>query len=1685
MYLDFRGTLRNMIALPATEQDINTYQVRFWTRPENFTSNSCGTFEVGYIANLADTTTFTPVASYTYSDFTAYEEKEVSMAGAPTGAYIAFLHKANSTNFYWYVDSVVVEPVSSCPRPTAVAVTAVTVDEVTFSVSDPNNYGTYHYALYVNDTLLSSESDFTGDTYTIPGLPPNTAYRLTIATACGDTASGTVATTFRTACEDIISDSLPWTEGFENLPGDTYSSVSSRFEAPCWDVLNRSSANYPYVNTNSSYSTYSHTGSNSLCITGTASAATVVILPAFEDAPEMLQLDFWLRAASTGAGLEVGVITNPTDASTFVSVATCIPAASSTYEHFDASFPGHTEGRIALRYTGSSSVNLYLDDLTVQPLPSCVRPTSVAVSGVTSTSATIEITDLNNAGLYSVVVGSDSTTIYDYSLLLDTLSPNTTYTAIVRTICSDGTATDARTVTFTTPCASYALPYTTGFETDSATLAPACWIPLNGTIAVRANTSYSTNSHEGSNYLDFRGSLRNMVALPLFDQEINTLQVRFWTRPESFTNANCGTFEVGYLTNLADTTTFTAVASYTYSDFTAYEEKEVSMAGAPDGAYIAFLHKAGTSGWYWYVDDVTVEPVSSCPRPNSITITDILADEATLVVHDPSSSGSYHYTLFANDTAVVDEGDFSDTATTFTALVPSTIYKVVVVTTCGSDSSRAISTSFRTACGIIPTANLPWSEGFEGYSAATSSSTASRFGDPCWMVFNRYNTNYPYVMANSSTATYSHSGVKSLNLTCSSPATLLVLPIFESNLDELQISFWARTGNLGAGVEVGVLTDTTNDSSFVSIASCSPSVANEYQYFDATFAGHTEGRIALRYAHTGYGVVYLDDITVKIASDCIRPSAVMVSGLTPTEATFTIVDTTNAGSYSLVLNSDTIALTTTTLTVDTLSPNTAYTVSVRTVCSDGTLTEARTASFHTPCTAIDIPYSIDFESEAASDAPSCWIPLGGNVVVRNSSYNAHASSYYLDFRGTYRNMIALPLFNQGVDTLQVRFWTRPESFTNASCGTFEVGYLADLGDTATFTALASYSYNEFSAYEEKLVPLAGAPAGAYIAFLHKANATNYYWYVDDLVVEPAAACPRPQSAFVTDVTPTAATLHIVDTNAVGNYSISLIAGTDTTTLTATDSVVALTSLLPATSYNVEVRAICADASLTSSIATSFMTECELVNTFPYTENFDSWATGAAGVPSCWNRYYESYAISTTSYPYATSDASYSGSNSLAMVSLYEFDYYEYEEFFDYSAAFMPEFDTAISNLNLSFWYKAEPDENFGNMWLAVGVSETTSDTSTFTRLLTVRPTDSAWHQYQVDFSAYTGNGTRITFVQFSEDGNAYYPSNDYGYIDDITITLDTTAPAPTTYTVTLASADAAMGSVSPAGNTTVVENGSFTATATANAGYRFVAWTDATGATVSTANPYTFTVTANTALTATFEATVTMVTVSVTADETMGSVLGAGTYTAGAQVTLTATANAGYHFVAWMDGATQVSTANPYVFTATADVNLSAIFAADGTEPDQYTVTVNYDATRGTVTGAGTYLAGTSITLVATSNPGYRFAGWSNGVADSNYTFTVTENITLTANFEEVVGIDEVEGSAISLYPNPATTSVTLSGLEPGAKVTIVDLNGREVLSLTTDAGTLTADVSGLTSGAYFVRIAGERQAAVRKLIVK
>ena len=91
-----------------------------------------------------------------------------------------------------------------------------------------------------------------------------------------------------------------------------------------------------------------------------------------------------------------------------------------------------------------------------------------------------------------------------------------------------------------------------------------------------------------------------------------------------------------------------------------------------------------------------------------------------------------------------------------------------------------------------------------------------------------------------------------------------------------------------------------------------------------------------------------------------------------------------------------------------------------------------------------------------------------------------------------------------------------------------------------------------------------------------------------------------------------------------------------------------------------------------------------------------------------------------------------------------------------------------------------------------------------------------------------------------------------------------------------------------------------------------------------------------------------------------------------------------------------------------------------------YTLVVNVDETKGTVTGNdGQYEAGATATLTATANEGHKFLNWTVGeetLTDNPLTLTVNSDLTVTANFE-----------ALPAYTITATANDAAMGSVAGA----------------------------------------------------
>ena len=129
-----------------------------------------------------------------------------------------------------------------------------------------------------------------------------------------------------------------------------------------------------------------------------------------------------------------------------------------------------------------------------------------------------------------------------------------------------------------------------------------------------------------------------------------------------------------------------------------------------------------------------------------------------------------------------------------------------------------------------------------------------------------------------------------------------------------------------------------------------------------------------------------------------------------------------------------------------------------------------------------------------------------------------------------------------------------------------------------------------------------------------------------------------------------------------------------------------------------------------------------------------------------------------------------------------------------------------------------------------------------------------------------------------------------------------------------------------------------------------------------------------------------------------------GSYLSGTVVSLSATPDADWQFDGWsgdLSGAT-----NPIDVTMGADKTITATFSEVITPPTpiSYTLSVNMVGS-GTVTPtSGSYLSGTIVSLSATPDAGWQFAGWSGDLSGTTNPLDVTldSDKIITATFSEI-----------------------------------------------------------------------------------
>ena len=416
---------------------------------------SAGGSECGWDISICETTTIHPE---TDGVIYSVSENPYTIDGlTPDKMYYAYV-RANCAEEGLSVWSVTkgFTTLPTCVKPTNFSASNVTSSSATLSWAAGEAGQDAWNVMYKKD----SDSEWTTvpvntTTYTVTGLSPVSTYYAKVQANCGEgDLSKWAETTFTTGCGAI---DLPYTCDFEG----TSQTVNSCTIPSCWSVIRGYyNSTYRYgVPTMATPSTstqpivqQTHSGSYSLYFLNSTYYGTseeYAILPEISDAYDMsnIQIRFWVRSYSSPCTMEVGVMTDPSNANTYVKVEDVEMTSTYTEKTISLNSYSGTGRYIALKCPAPSmySQAFYVDDITVEENPNSTTTQTVAlIQGWNWWSPMVEVsleeleTALGENGV-KILSQNDGSRIYEdneWDGALQSIAPEQMYMIQVSATCS-------------------------------------------------------------------------------------------------------------------------------------------------------------------------------------------------------------------------------------------------------------------------------------------------------------------------------------------------------------------------------------------------------------------------------------------------------------------------------------------------------------------------------------------------------------------------------------------------------------------------------------------------------------------------------------------------------------------------------------------------------------------------------------------------------------------------------------------------------------------------------------------------------------------------------------------------------------------------------------------------------------------------------------------------------------------------------------------------------------------------------------------------------------------------------------------------------------------------------------------------------------------------------------------------
>ncbi len=1301
---------KEILMTPAVEVSGNV-TVSFWYRNQN-----AGEFAV-YVSRDNGATYENNVLlppTTTGLEWTLAEYAVPCSRGDQVRVVFVATSNGSSDGAYIYLDEVKIEDVPTCAKPVGLSIYEATTTSATFMWSILANAGTapseYQLELWKDGVKVRTEKAV-DQIHTLEGLEAGTTYTLLVKGDCNyayQLTSPSASLTFTTPC---AASTLPYSENFNSQRSGVL---------PCWTV-GGTNPTLPALQTN-----YKAGDSGAaMKIMATEAYDAYAISPTLHaEVLENLEVSFKAFAVEHSQKVEVGIMTNPYDFSTYAPIGT-VDLSSGSWEEYafntsalaDYGLTGEGDFYVVFNAEAGVASTYYIDDLSVAVPDACPRPTDFKTTAVAADSITLtwEESAVPTARTLSYsVVGEKgelqeptevSVTSNPYTL--HGLQPNTTYKLSLTLTCGTETSLESSVLTVTTPCEPTDLGE--AYVPVISGALPDCWTAVLTSIDKSSGAVYPNASGSKINM-----QKDNLLAVCGFGVEANTLRLCF---TGVYTPANSASFtsmtlEVGIMTDINDPNTFTTVHAVTL-------EGKKDMAGAGisgvstdfellmdavasvEGEYIAF--RAGDA---CSLSNIKIDLIPECISPVNLRMTGYGKDYVEYAWDARRGVTSFRVKVNGED-----KGTVNATSYRMENLTPGTSYthSVEVISVCNGNEGESTNESFTftTYCDPLTVTQA------EPYSVS--------FGDPdaaypsCWEIVNE-NPKDPY---SGSYHLHSTSGVQ-----------MLALPGFTNPLGDLRLSV---TVNMPSGnILVGYVTDLTNSDSFV-----------EVERFEGGSWDNTTYTVAYPSCPEGsYMALVADEsettqIMLVNAKVDLKPTCVSTVKVTDHESTATTIGITLGGMQSekawdvaivpagqSVTDEKIQNIQTTSHLFENLTSGTNYDIYVRPNCGEGGISEwtgPYTAA--TLCEISQIPYLMDF---SAGMSP-CFTVSGsvqwevsdnwGDMAANLSSTTGDASSALL-ITGAIaipEGKAALLTFDmyRGTDNLGSSYY--PEQNRNVMkvyvnnvpslqgaqlLRTINNSYLGLPAESSmgmhTYTASIPVSgENIYVIFEQVMNSYDAGQTDDWMNPQDRQVST-----IDNIKVEEADGCFTP---FVESVQATTATAVIKAKGSTSATKYHFTIGEETRT--SETNTITWDGLLADMEYSVTVVTACGeDGDSEVSVPYTFRTRCNALTSPVYSDGFEDGLTQLL----CW----------TTNGKLETVTTAYEGGAALYLSSGFTY--------------LLPEMEiTDVRNLELSFMAYGMDLTN----QMTIGVAKDANDISgTFSSAKTITVKDkNKWREVVVTF----------------------------------------------------------------------------------------------------------------------------------------------------------------------------------------------------------------------------------------------------------------------------------------------------------------------------------------------------------------